>query len=339
MRAWWGGLSLRARLALAFGAMAAATLVFLLAIVARTLGAGALTQGKILPAALFALAMFFLGGWFVAEWCLREIGRVAAQVRGRPAGSLPAELAGLAALLRREAERHDRLLAELRRFTADAAHELRTPLTALRATGEVALRGRGDAAALRDALGTMLEEVQRMNALIDRLLRLARLESEPGPGDLRTLHLHEHLSAWRDSLLVLAEEKQVRLDLACAPSVAVVADSALLGHAVINILHNAIRHTPAGSAVRVSAYHDGGRTLIEIADRGPGVPAAHRPRIFERFYRIDPARAAAGGAAGLGLCIAQVAVHRLGGTIAVGDAPEGGALFSIALPTQPAPET
>jgi signal transduction histidine kinase len=173
MRAWWGSLSLRARLAFAFGAMAAGALLFLLAIVARTIGTENLVQGKILPATLFVLGVFFSGGWFVAGWCLREIGRLGARASASPASStssadagmaLPAELEGLAALLRRETARHDRVLAELKRFTADAAHELRTPLTALRTTGEVALRAAGDApdvvanpVQLRAALEIMLE--------------------------------------------------------------------------------------------------------------------------------------------------------------------------------------
>lgn len=335
MRAWWGSLSLRARLALAFGAMAAAALVFLLAIIARTLGPASLTQGKIVPTAIFVLAVFFLGGWFVAEWCLQEIGRLAAQSRNTPATALPAELEGLAALLRRETERHDRLLVELRRFTADAAHELRTPLTALRTTGEVALRGRGDTTALREALGTMLEEVQRMSGLLERLLRLARLESDTLDLDLRTLDLGEHLATWRDSLLVLAEEKQQQIELHCPADLNVVADASLVGHAVVNVLHNAIRYSPPASTIRLVAAPEREGIRIAITDQGPGIPAEHQGRIFERFYRVDAARAREEGGAGLGLCIALTALKRLGGTITVTSEPGAGACFTIHLPRTP----
>ena len=335
MRVWWGALSLRARLALAFGAMAAAALIFLLAIVARTLGPQSLAQGKILPASFFALVVFFLGGWFVAEWCLREIGRLAAKARATPAMPVPAELEGLAALLRRETERHDRLLAELRRFTADAAHELRTPLTALRTTGEVALRNEADAQTLREALGTMLEESQRMSGLLERLLRLARLESETLVLEMRSLQLSEYLAEWREGLLVLAEEKALSLELECSSDLSIVADASLLGHAVTNLLYNAIRHGPTGSRVRIEARANDGSVFIAISDQGPGIAPAHHSRVFERFYRVDTSRARDAGGHGLGLCIAKTAVERLGGTISLQSSVGEGAVFAIRLPIIP----
>jgi|GEM_PF-1395754 len=346
MRAWWGSLSLRARLAVAFGAMAAGALVFLLAIVARTLGAEALTQGKILPAAGFAFAVFFVGGWFVAAWCLREIGRLAARASsafpggagvGRqwgesppPPARIPMELEGLAALLRREAERRDQLLCELQRFTANAAHELRTPLTALRTTGEVALRqaslGRAsDGDTLREALETVLEEAQRMSVLLERLLRLARLESEVVR--LRPVSLAEHLANWREALRVLEEEKQLAVQIDCpaadgGAALRVVTDPALLGHAVTNVLHNAIQYSPLGGRVGVSVRVEAGAIAIAISDEGPGIAAEDQGRIFERFYRGGGAkgRGASGtpqGGSGLGLCIAKAAVERLGGRLSL----------------------
>ena len=164
MKAWWGRLSLRARLAAAFGAMAAGALIFLLAVVARTIGVERLAEGKLVPAMLSVLAVFFIGGWFVAGWCPDKTARLGTRISEKTQQPLPAELEGLAVLLRREAQKHDRLLAELRRFTADASHELRTPLTAMRTVGEVALRQASEPAALREAIGSMLEEAQRMNA-------------------------------------------------------------------------------------------------------------------------------------------------------------------------------
>jgi len=367
MRAWWGALSLRARLALAFGAMAAGALIFLLAIVARTLGPAALAQGKILPAAVFALVVFFLGSWFVAEWCLREIGKLAARAQSQtgfpklrtaaPHALIPAELEGLSTLLRREAERRDRLLGELQRFTAEAAHELRTPLTALRTTGEVALRsanGRAsDGDRLREALETMLEEAAAMSALLERLLRLrlARLESQAV--QLRSVALADHLASWREGLLVLAEEKQITVALDCpsdtgaAAPLTVVTDPALLGHAVTNLLHNAIQHSPTGSTVRLSTRLTGSHSgpssdsnsdqrnagvTIAIRDEGPGIAPEDQARIFERFYRVNRARAQTGNGHGLGLCIAKTAVERIGGQLTLHSAPGAGAEFRIMLP-------
>jgi signal transduction histidine kinase len=335
MKAWWGRLSLRARLAAAFGAMAAGALIFLLAVVARTIGVERLAEGKIVPAMLAVLAVFFLGGWFVAGWCLDEIGRLGTRISSKTQQPLPAELEGLAALLRREAQKHDRLLAELRRFTADASHELRTPLTAMRTVGEVALRQASEPAALREAIGSMLEEAQRMNALVGQLLRLARLESDEFPIQRRTVDLHQHLAAARDSVAVLAEEKQVHLDLECPADLKATADVTLLLHAIVNLLDNAIRYSPAGGVVRLVASHEGSGVMIKVIDQGPGIPAEHRDRIFERFYRVEPSRPRPDGGAGLGLCIAKTAIERLDGRIAVESEPGNGTTFRISLPALP----
>jgi signal transduction histidine kinase len=335
MKAWWGRLSLQARLAAAFGGLAAGALIFLLAIVARTIGVQRLTEGKILPAMIVVLTLFFIGGWFVAGWCLQEIARLGARVSEKPQRQLPAELEGLAALLRREAQRHDRLLAELRRFTADASHELRTPLTALRTVGEVALRQNSDGATLRDAVGSMLEEAQRMNVLVEQLLRLARLESDELPMDCRTVQLAQHLVVACDSVAVLAEEKGVRLELNCPTTLEATADVTLLLHAVVNLLDNAIRHSPPKSVVKIAARHDSGAVIIEVTDQGPGIPSEHHGRIFQRFYRIDPSRTRADGGAGLGLFIAKTAIERLNGTVAIESNPGHGTMFCIHLPTSP----
>jgi signal transduction histidine kinase len=332
MKAWLGRLSLRTRLAGAFALLAAGALIFLLAIIARTLGPASLLHGKILPSAIAVLAVFFIGGWFVGGWCLSEISRLGERINERPPRPLPVELEGLATLLRREAQKRDQLLRELRRFTADASHELRTPLTALRTVGEVALRTRSeDLAALRDSIGSMLEEAQRMNLLIERLLRLARLESNSLAIRPRVVDLASHLSVLCDSVAVLAEEKNIRFRLECSPELKPTTDATLLGHAVTNLLHNAIQHGPPDSTVALSACSRDNAIMIDVADRGPGIPSEHQARIFERFYRVDQSRARDQGF-GLGLCIAKTAIERLGGNITLRSAPANGATFRIILP-------
>jgi signal transduction histidine kinase len=334
MKAWWGKVSLRARLAGAFGLLAAAALIFLLAIVARTLGPASLTQGKILPAAVFVLAAFFIGGWFVAGWCLAAISRLGARIIEKPPTPLPAELEGLAALLRHETQKRDRLLQELRRFTAHASHELRTPLTALRSVGEVALRGReDDPIALRDTIGSMLEEVQRMNALVERLLRLARVESEGLSVQARRVQLAPHLAALCDGVKVLAEEKNIQIRMECSRQLNLTTDVALLGHAVINLLLNAIQYGPPDSIVTVKARHKSDHVVIEVSDHGVGIPPEHQARIFERFYRIDTSRSGNQSGFGLGLPIAKSAIERLGGTINLSSEFGHGATFRISLPS------
>jgi signal transduction histidine kinase len=321
-------------LAGAFALLAAAALVFLLAIIARTLGVGSLERGKILPTAVFVLVVFFVGGWLVAGWCLKEISELGERINEKPPRPLPAELEGLAALLRREAQKRDRLLQELRRFTADASHELRTPLTAMRAVGEVALRDEdANPDMLRDALGSMLEETQRMNTLVEQLLRLARVESEGLPVQLRVLKLSTHLLAWRDALAVLAEERDVALRVECPRDLVVMADAGLLGHAVVNLVHNAIRHSPPGGTVTLAAHVEHTLVEIEVADEGPGIAPEHHARLFERFYRVDSGRSRDEGGFGLGLCIAKTAIERLHGSIGVQSEPSRGARFRIQLPS------
>jgi signal transduction histidine kinase len=339
MKAWWGRLSLRAKLAGAFGLMAAGALVFLLALQARTLGVASLKQGKILEASVAVLAAFFIGGWFVAGWCLEVISRLGTRINERhPAKNLPVELEGLAGLLRREAQRRDHLLAELRRFTADASHELRTPLTALRTLGEVALReAHPDTRMLRDSIGGMLEEAQKMNRLIERLLLLARVESDGLPVNIQNLFLADALAEIRESLLPLAEEKRQKLELDCPSELRALADSDLLRHIVLNLGQNAIRYGPSHSTVRwqVRPGETSATVWIEVRDEGPGVPSSHREHIFERFNRVDPARARAEGGIGLGLCIAKAAAERLKGTIELLDrGPGTGACFRVRLPTE-----
>jgi signal transduction histidine kinase len=177
----------------------------------------------------------------------------------------------------------------LRRFTADASHELRTPLTAMRSVGEVALRDGLEPGAYRDVIGSMLEEVDRLTRLVESLLTLARADSGkiyivPERQDLAALAAHVI-----DQLRVLADEKQQSLALQAAAPVDVLADAAILRQALMNVIHNAIKYTPNGGAISVEVgASKAGEAVIAIRDTGPGIAAAHRDRIFDRFYRVEP---------------------------------------------------
>jgi signal transduction histidine kinase len=170
----------------------------------------------------------------------------------------------------------------LKRFTADASHELRTPLTALRTVGEVALRDTGDAKALRETVGSMLEEAQRLNDLIDSMLLLARVESGRSPLHRETVRLDELMAEVCDSVGVLAAEKRQEIKLTGEGDAVVSADRLLLRQAAMNILHNAIRYSPAGSKVSVRCFRRAADAVIEIADEGPGIAAEHQQKICWR---------------------------------------------------------
>jgi len=286
-----------------------------------------------------------LGGYLMAGRTLKPISAMAEQARQISSESLSRrlpnpnphdELGQLAAVFNQTLQRLENSFESLKRFTADASHELRTPLTALRTVGEVALRETQDAKALREIIGSMLEEAQRLNDLIDSMLLFARVESGRAPLHREAVRVHELMTEVCERVEILATEKQQRVELTGDASVQVNADRLLLRHAAMNILHNAIRYSPAESSVSVRCFPRDGQGIIEIADEGPGIAAEHHEKIFERFYRIDKARSRGEGGAGLGLAIAKLSVEQLGGRIELSSEVGKGSCFRIILPALPA---
>jgi len=287
-----------------------------------------------------------LGGYLMAGRTLKPVGAMAEQARQITSESLSQrlpnpnphdELGQLATVFNQTLQRLENSFESLKRFTADASHELRTPLTALRTVGEVALREAGDARALRETIGSMLEEAQRLNDLIDTMLLFARMDSGRAPLQCEAVRVIELIAAVCDSVGVLAAEKQQTIEIAGDPAVVVNGDRLLLRHAVMNILHNAIRYSPAGTKVRVRCFQRDTEAVVEITDEGPGIAPEHREKIFERFYRIDKARSRAEGGAGLGLAIAKLSVERLGGRIELKSDVGRGSVFRIVLPASANP--
>jgi signal transduction histidine kinase len=239
------------------------------------------------------------------------------------------EVARLAATMNRMLDRLERAQARQRRFVADASHELRSPVAAIRQHAEVAV-GYPDRTT-PDALGgTVLAEALRMQRLVDDLLVLARAdERELGP-HRRPVDLDD---------IVLAEARRLRtttglrVDAAAVSAGAVDGDPDALGRVVRNLVDNAARH--AAGRVSLSLAEDGGTVTLAVEDDGPGVPPAERERVFERFVRLDDARARDGGGSGLGLAIVAELVAAHGGTVALGDAALGGARAEVRLPARP----
>lgn len=288
-----------------------------------------------------AVLLAVAGGWFVARRSLAPVGAMAARARDITASSLSQrlpvanphdELGRLATVFNATLQRLETSFAELRRFAADASHELRTPLTALRTTGEVALRDQHDPAQLRDAIGAMLEDAQRLQDLVESLLALARAEADTQPLPRATVACGALAREVAENLRVLAEEKRQQLIVEVTDDVTVAGDAALLRQALLNILHNAIRHTPAGGRLTVRCQRRQNEAVIEVADTGEGIAPEHQGRIFERFHRVDNARSRAEGGAGLGLAIARAAVERHGRRIELESTPGQGSLFRIVLP-------
>jgi len=203
----------------------------------------------------------------------------------------------------------------------------------LRAVGEVALRNGNDPAMLRDTIASMLEEAQRLTDLVDALLTLARMDStktETARGEVNIAGLLEEI---RDQFEVLAAEKGQTLAVTSDPNVTVQADRTLLRLALVNLVHNAIQHSPSNSQISLTAAERAGKTEISVKDSGVGIAPEYHDKIFDRFFRVDKARSRTReGGVGLGLAIAKRAVERNGGRIIVESKLDHGSVFRIELP-------
>ena len=182
----------------------------------------------------------------------------------------------------------------------------------------------------------MLEEVDRLTRLVENLLTLTRGESGRVVVGSDVVDLGELATNVSDSLHVLAEEKRQSLEVETASHIKAMCDAAILRQGLINVLHNAIKYTPGGGAIRmVVKLSTSGEGMIEVHDTGPGIQAVDRQRIFERFYRVDPARSRITGGAGLGLAIVKHIVGNHGGEVTVWSQPGAGSTFTMKLPAGP----
>jgi heavy metal sensor kinase len=288
------------------------------------------------------VALAGVGGYLLARRALAPIDHLATEARRITADRLHErlsvlneqdEIGRLAAVINAAFGRLESSFDQLRRFTADASHELRTPLSVIRGIGEVGLGGTRTPAEYKEAIGSMLEEVDRLTTLVDTLLRLSRADA----GTVRLSKEAIDLAALaRDvaaSLAILAEERNQRLDVDAAEPVGAWADRLVLRDAITNVLDNAIKYSPERSTIGLRVRAEGGEAVVSIADQGPGIAAEHRDRIFDRFVRLDAARSRDDGGTGLGLAIAKWAVEANGGRIAVESGARGGSVFRIVLPS------
>jgi heavy metal sensor kinase len=300
--------------------------------------------GLVLPAALIAAG---LAGYRVAGKALDPLEQMAQLTEGITARRLGEripirnpedELGHMARVLNELLKRLEESFESLRRFTSDVAHELRTPLAAMRSVGEVGLQGKHDAEKYRDIIGSMLEEVAKLNSMVDTLLTLAHAES--GAIELhRTIFPFMELVSESAAVVgVLAEEKNQTVSVNGDSKINIWADYALMRMAVVNLLDNAVKYSPPGSAIWLSlqaedrAASSAGFVELDIEDEGPGIPENARQRIFDRFFRLDEARTRDAGGAGLGLPIARWAVEANGGRIFAKPGQARGANFCIRVP-------
>ncbi|HEX9330725.1 MAG TPA: HAMP domain-containing sensor histidine kinase [Anaerolineales bacterium] len=218
--------------------------------------------------------------------------------------------------------------ARERQFTSDASHELRTPLTAMRTILNFIREGERPIQEYRQALDDLAEETDRLQALVENLLQLARgekgLKLQTEEIDLTIL-----LTDIADSLRPLAENKHLILTCDLPPALIISGDTDQLIRLIVNLLDNAIKYTERGT-ITLSAHENEEYAIIEVADTGIGIPPEHVPHIFKRLYTVDSARSS--GGAGLGLSIARQIVQAHGGRIEVQSEAGNGTKFTVYLP-------
>jgi len=219
-----------------------------------------------------------------------------------------------------------------RQFTADASHELRTPLTAIKGQTEVALQKDRDPEEYRSVLRNVNLEVDRMIRLVSSLLMLARADAQQVPLARESISLGGVIGDAADQVRSAADSKGVLIRVRNGRETRLTADQDLLLQLMLNLLDNAVKHTPSGTSIDVSWSIEDGSAQVVVSDEGPGIASEHLPHIFDRFYRVDKARSRDGGGVGLGLSICRWIAQAHGGSIEAGNAPGQGATFKVHLP-------
>lgn len=257
------------------------------------------------------------------------IGRLSRRVR-EP--DRPAELQELARSFNGMLIRLEAAVGTLRDFTGDASHELRTPLTSIRGTIQVALSRERSPAELEETLVEVMEETEWMLHLVDGLLTMARSE-EARDGIVREpIDLHALLTDVCEVGEALAAEKPVRVRMDAEPGLVVEGSASQLRQVLLNLVSNAVKFTDAGKVTITAARADDGQAVdVVVRDTGVGIEPEELPRVFDRFYRGDAARAQQGGT-GLGLAIARLLVEQHGGSLTASSVPGRGSEFMVRLP-------
>ncbi len=288
-----------------------------------------------------ALACTLGGGYWLARKALEPIDRMAATAAEITSNRLDRrletpgtddELDGLARTFNAMIERLQRSFEEVRRFTADAAHELRTPLAAMRTEAEVALRSPRSPERDQRMLENLLEEMERLTRLVSQLLFLCREDAGIGTGEDQTIRLEDLVSEVGEHMGVAAQEKGVGLSVDLPGSFPVQGDADRLRQLFFNLLDNAIKYTPPGGTVAVQGESSHGQIRIAVDDSGIGIPADHLPHVFERFYRVDPARSPEIEGSGLGLAICRSIAEAHGGRLGIDSGSGSGTRVTLVLP-------
>ena len=288
------------------------------------------------------------GGYLLVQRALRPVVRMsqtAAQISVQNLDArLPVEPTGdalqeLSLSLNHMLGRLRESVQTSRRFLADASHELRTPLTVIKGELQEIVRGSDCPTELRERIGSTLEEVARLERLVSGLLALSRLDAGDAQREWLDVDLGELATSTVEQMRLVAEDRGVHLDASGLRSLLVRGDRGRLKQVIVNLLDNAIKFTPRGGHVTLTSEQRPGIGILEVRDTGTGIPQEALPHVFERFFRVDQARARpsdvddpSAGGAGLGLSIVQSICTAHGAEIEVESSPQLGSCFRLKFP-------
>ncbi|NTV94433.1 MAG: HAMP domain-containing protein [Thiobacillus sp.] len=292
-----------------------------LLILAIMVGLGGLTGWALARKAMTGVEGVTAAATRIADGHFDERVQVAGQGR---------EIDSLVAAFNTMAGRVQTVLTEMRQVNDNIAHDLRSPLTRIRGLAENAVVGGSVVGEGAEIAGSIVEECDRLMQVINTMLDITEAEAGLGGLKLAELDLAELVGQVVELFAGVAEDKGVALAGEVAGPVPVRADRRKLQRALANLVDNAIKYSPAGSRVRVTASRRDGSAVLSVSDTGPGIAPDDLPRIFDRFFRSDRSRHQPGN--GLGLSLAQAVAHAHGGAIEAAPAPGGGSVFTLVFP-------
>lgn len=261
---------------------------------------------------------------------LKRIGPKRLHERIPPEG-WPRELRPLAVAFDEMLDRLEDSFTRLSQFSADLAHELRTPIANIRGEGEVALTRARTPDEYREVIESSVAECERLSAIVDNLLFLARAEAADGHIQLTLFNGRSAVEKIAAFYEPIAEDQ--RTAITCAGEGDIYADPMLFGRAVSNLVENALRFTPAAGTIQISIASGAPNSQISLKDSGCGIAAEHLPRVFDRFYRADPSRSSQG--TGLGLALVKSIMDLHGGSAVVESEVDRGTVVTLTFPNKP----
>jgi signal transduction histidine kinase len=287
--------------------------------------------------ALSIVLIALTGGALATQSALKPIRQLIAAVQrivttGRTdervaVGDTKDAIAELTVLFNAMLDRIERLVTSMRGALDNVSHDLRTPMTHLRGSAELALAGPPDPDRYREALADCVEEADRVLVMLTTLMDISEAESGAIELHREMVPLAEVVERAVDLYHDTAEAKGVKIDVHAQDGVVASIDRLRFEQVAANLLDNAIKYTPAGGRVEISASRESGRAVLRVRDTGIGIPAAELPRIWERLFRGDQSRASRG--LGLGLSLVKAIVEAHGGTVTVESTPGEGSTFAV----------